>query len=156
MRQDLGIGLGLLAVSGVLYWQVGLAPTPPFVPFGPAFYPRIVLILLACLAVWLIVQDIAIAARRRPRTTGGGVGHPHNYRLVFLCFTAFATYILGLSLIGFLAGTFLFVLGLSWLMGPRNQRELPKLVAIAAGTTLLTSLVFEEYLHVFLPRGLLF
>jgi hypothetical protein len=75
---------------------------------------------------------------------------------VLLGFSIFLGYVAGLSLIGYLAATFLFVLGLSWAIGPRNARELPKLVMIAIGTTLATYLIFEKYLYVFLPRGLFF
>ena len=65
-------------------------------------------------------------------------------------------YVVALDLIGFVASTFLFVLGLSWSIGPRNIREMPKLIAVAIGTALVTYLVFEKYLYVFLPRGSLF
>ena len=84
------------------------------------------------------------------------VGPAPNYRKVLLGFIVFLGYVPGLSLIGYLAATFLFVLGLSWSIGPRNVRELPKLVAIAVGTVLATYLIFEKYLYVFLPQGLLF
>jgi len=61
-----------------------------------------------------------------------------------------------LDLIGFVTSTFLFILGLSWAIGPRSAREIPKLFAVAAGTALGCYLLFEKYLYVFLPRGLLF
>ncbi len=155
MRRDTGIGVGLLAFCGILYWQAGLVAAPPFVPIGPAFYPRVILILLAGLAVWLIAEDLL--RRRAPaRKAEKPGGHAPNYRKVLLGFTIFLGYVVGLSLIGYLAATFLFVLGLSWSIGPRNVREMPKLVAIAIGTTLLTYLIFEKYLFVFLPQGLLF
>jgi len=64
MRRDAGIGLGLLAFCGLLYWQAGRTPTPPFVPIGPAFYPRVILILLAGLSLWLIAEDLL--KRRAP------------------------------------------------------------------------------------------
>jgi putative tricarboxylic transport membrane protein len=155
MRRDSGIGVGLLAFCGLLYWQAGLVSAPPFVPIGPAFYPRVVVILLACLAVWLIAEDLL--RRRVPvRKAVTPAGPVPNYRKVLLGFLIFLGYVAGLSLIGYPASTFLFVLGLSWLIGPRNVRELPKLVAIAVGTVLATYLIFEKYLFVFLPRGLLF
>ncbi|HSB69278.1 MAG TPA: tripartite tricarboxylate transporter TctB family protein [Candidatus Methylomirabilis sp.] len=155
MRRDRGIGLGLLALCGLLYWQTGGIPAQPFLPIGPAFYPRVILGLLAGLAVWLILEDLA-AGRALARPAAGATGQPANYRAVGMCFLVFFAYILGLSLIGYLASTFLFVLALGWIMGPRQQRGLPKLVAIAVGTTLVTYLLFERYLRVFLPRGLLF
>ena len=47
MKRDAGIGVGLLVFCGLLYWQAGLVSAPPFVPIGPAFFPRVILILLA-------------------------------------------------------------------------------------------------------------
>jgi hypothetical protein len=156
MTRDSGIGTALIALCGFLFWQTGSIPTPPFVPFGPAFYPRVILALLALLAVWLIVQDVSVSGRGRIRPGARATRQAPNYRLVFVCFVVFGVYVAGLSVIGFLAGTFFFVLALAWIIGPRRAGELPKLAVIAAGTALVTYLVFERYLHVFLPRGLLF
>ena len=155
MRRDAGIGVGLLAFCGLLYWQAGLVSVPPFVPIGPAFYPRVILIFLAGLAVWLIVEDL-LKKRAPAREAKKLAGPAPNYRRVLLGFIVFLGYVAGLSLIGYLTATFLFVLGLSWAIGPRNIREMPKLIAIAIGTALVTFLIFEKYLYVFLPRGLLF
>jgi hypothetical protein len=155
MRRDAGIGVGLLAFCGLLYWQAGLVSVPPFVPIGPAFYPRVILIFLAGLAVWLIVEDL-LKKRVPAREAKKLAGPAPNYRRVLLGFIVFLGYVAGLSLIGYLTATFLFVLGLSWAIGPRNIREMPKLIAIAIGTALVTFLIFEKYLYVFLPRGLLF
>jgi hypothetical protein len=155
MRRDTAIGVGLLAFCGLLYWQTWLISAPPFIPIGPAFYPRIVLILLAGLAVWLIAKDLF--PRRRPNTkTADAAGPAPNYGKVLIAFIIFLGYVAGLGFIGYPAATFLFVLGLSWSIGPRNVRELPKLLVIAIVTTAATYLIFERYLYVFLPRGLLF
>jgi len=155
MSRDAGIGLGLLAFCGLLYWQAGRTSTPPFVPIGPAFYPRVILILLAGLAVWLIAEDL-LSRRVAPRQVKKAATLPPDYGRVLLAFFVFLGYVIGISLIGYLAATFLFVLGLSWAMGPRKTREMPRLVAVAIGTALATYLVFEKYLYVFLPRGMLF
>lgn len=155
MRRDICIGLGLLAFCGIMYWQAGLAPSPPFVPYGPSFYPRVTLVVLAGLAVWLIAETwsqgsgVAGAARKR-------AGQTPDYRRVVQGFAIFLGYVAGLSILGYLAATFLFVLGMSWALGPRRAAELPKLLALALGTTAGTFLLFEKYLHVFLPRGVLF
>lgn len=155
MRGDIRIGLGLLAFCGVMYWQAGLAPSPPFVPYGPAFYPRVILVVLAGLALWLIVETWS----RGPAAAGAAskrAGQPPDYRRVVLGFAIFLGYVGGLSMLGYCAATFLFVLGMSWALGPRRAAELPKLLAVAFGTTAGTFLLFEKYLHVFLPRGILF
>jgi putative tricarboxylic transport membrane protein len=155
MRRDTGIGVGLLAFCGILYWQAGLVSVPPFVPIGPAFYPRVILVLLAGLAVWLIGEDIL--KRRAPAKEGKKTAGPApNYGRVVLGFFVFLGYVAALDILGYVTSTFLFVLGLSWAVGPRRVREIPKLVAVAAGTAFSTYLIFEKYLYVFLPRGLFF
>jgi len=155
MSRDTGIGIGLLAFCGLLYWQAGLVSVPPFVPIGPSFYPRVILILMAGLAVWLVAEDLL--KRRAPaRQAQKAAGPPLNYRRVLLAFIIFFGYVTCLSLIGYLTATFLFVLGLCWSIGPRDVREIPKLIAIAIGTALATYMIFEKYLYVFLPRGMLF
>ena len=155
MNRDTGIGIGLLAFCGLLYWQAGLVSVPPFVPIGPSFYPRVVLLLLAGLAVWLMAEDLL--KRRAPaRQAKKAEGFPLNYRRVLLAFILFFGYVTCLSLIGYLTATFLFVWGLCWSIGPRDVREIPKLIAIAIGTALATYMIFEKYLYVFLPRGMLF
>jgi putative tricarboxylic transport membrane protein len=154
MRRDPAIGIGLLVFCGVLYWQAGLVPVPPFIPIGPSFYPRVMLIFLAGLAVWLIAE--ALFKKRAPAPASKKPAGPApNYRRVLWGFLLFLGYVVCLDLIGFVTSTFLFILGLSWAIGPRNVREIPKLVAVAAGTVLVCYLLFEKYLYVFLPRGLL-
>ena len=155
MRRDTAIGVGLLVFCGILYWQAGLVSVPPFIPIGPSFYPRVVLVLLAGLAVWLIVED-TLKRRAPAKAAKKPAGPPPNYRRVLIGFLVFLGYVACLDLIGYMASTFLFVLGLSWAIGPRNMREMPKLVVVAAGTALATYVIFERYLYVFLPRGLLF
>ena len=155
MGRDTGIGVSLLVFCGILYWQAGLVSVPPFIPIGPSFYPRVVLVLLAGLAGWLIVED-TLKRRRAAKEAKKPAGPAPNYRRVLIGFLVFLGYVACLDLIGYVASTFLFVLGLSWAIGPRSMREMPKLVVVAAGTALATYLIFERYLYVFLPRGLLF
>jgi len=155
MRRDTVIGVGLLAFCGVLYWQTGAIATPPFVPIGPAFYPRVLLVLLAGLGVWLVVED-TLRGRGPSQALKKPGGPRPNYRRVLVGFLVFMAYVASLSIIGYITSTFLFILGLSWSIGPRDRRGLPKIVAVAFGTALVIYLVFEKYLFVFLPRGFLF
>jgi putative tricarboxylic transport membrane protein len=155
MGRDTAIGAGLLGLCALLYWQAGLVSVPPFIPIGPSFYPRVMLIFLAGLAVWLIAEDL-FKKRASEREAKRKAGPAPNYRRVLWGFLLFLGYVACLDLIGFLTSTFLFVLGMSWAIGPQKGREIPKLFAVAAGTALACYLVFERYLYVFLPRGLLF
>jgi hypothetical protein len=140
MRRDTGIGLGLLAFCGLIYWQAGLVPAPPFVPIGPAFYPRTVSVILGGFALWLIAEDL-LKRRAPPKKTSGPAP---AYGRVAGGFAVFVGYVASLSILGYVTATFCFVLAMSWIAGPRRREELPKLIAVAAATTLVTYLVFEK------------
>jgi hypothetical protein len=120
MGRDTSIGVGLLALCGLLYWQAGLVSVPPFIPIGPSFYPRVMAIFLAGLAVWLIAEDL-FKKRKSARETKKATGPAPNYRRVLWGFLIFLGYVACLDLIGFMTSTFLFILGLSW----RSDRAMP-------------------------------
>jgi hypothetical protein len=144
-------GLVCLALSlGMLALTRGL-PHSAMVPVGPAFYPRIVLLLLAGLSALLLVFDLRAGRRGRP---AAGKAAPANYRLVVITFAAFVVYVVLLPPLGFRIATFVFVAGLQWLLEPpRRARRWVLLLVIALATSWLTHLVFEQYLSVLLPRG---
>lgn len=152
MRRDAVVG-GLLAlVSGVLLWQTREIPHPPFVPLGPAFYPRVVL------SVFLALSLVLMASGLRSRATPKGRDWPaflRRYRLILVSFAVFGLYVLAMPILGFLLSTALFTAGMQWVLGRRGLARLPAVLAIAAGTAGATYLVFERYLYVLLPRGLL-
>jgi hypothetical protein len=151
-------GLVCLAISlFLLLLTLGLPPPPAMVPIGPAFYPRVVLLLLAALSVALIVMDVQ--AQRRHRAAGGGAvsvpsGERPNYPLVFAAFVVFGLYIAALPELGFRISTFLFVAGLQVTLDwPTSVRRWAIVLAIALGVTLICYVTFENYLAVLLPRG---
>ena len=153
-------GLVCLAISVWLLVLTVWLPPATMVPIGPAFYPRIVLSLMAFLSALLVVLDL-IGMRRRqiavvPGAAGGAAapGLPANYRLVFLTFIEFGIYIALLPPLGFRIATFVFVLALQvTLEWPRGLTRWLLTVAVAIATSLVCYYVFEDYLSVLLPRG---
>ena len=139
----------LLGSLGLLALTRGL-PHPALVPIGPAFYPRIVLVVTAVLSAVLLGSDLLARRRRR---LAGAAAPPRNYRLVALIFAIFAAYVLALPRLGYRIATFAFVLILQLALQPAGERHWLRVLAVAAGTSLLTHLVFETYLSVLLPRG---
>lgn len=153
-------GLVCLAISVWLLFLTRGLPPPMMVPIGPAFYPRLVLSLMAFLSALLIVMDLVAARRRRLVATTkqrAGVQKPAaspNYPLVLANFVEFFVYILALPELGFRISTFLFVFALEiTLEWPRSWKRWLLFLLVAIGTTVVCVLTFERYLLIFLPRG---
>ena len=148
ISRDGAAGLvGLAGSVALLLLSRGLAQNP-LVPIGPAFYPRILLTVSAILCVLLVVADLR--RDRRPRAAAA----PTSYRLVVATFVVFAVYVALMPWLGFRLATLLFVAVLqTTLEPPRDLRRWGLVLVVAAATTALTWLVFEQYLSVLLPRG---
>lgn len=170
-RTDAAIGLLLLGVCGAVFWLSRDLPSPPFVPLGPAFYPRLVAGLLAVLALLLVVRGVrsrgqpvaadrgaaaGLATTDRVAAAGAAAGH-EAARLgpVLLLFGTLAGYIALIPVLGFYASTFLFLVVLGWLLDGGWPARLPRAVVVAAATTVVAYLVFTKYLRVLFPEGLL-
>lgn len=157
LTRDGVAGLVCLAVSIWLLLLTRGLPPAVMVPIGPAFYPRVVLLILAALSLVLIALDMRDAARRRTAAASGAAeaatSRP-NYLLVLATFVEFGLYIALLPGLGFRIATFFFVLALQLtLEWPQSWRRWALAVIVAAATALACHLVFEEYLSVILPRG---
>ncbi len=150
--RDVIAGGLILGLSGILLWQSGRIPSPPLIPIGPAFYPRIILVLLACLGIALVAETLAGRPTPVPRPAAR---EPKSRRrwLVALCFLLFALYTAGLPWLGYRLSTTLFVATMQWSLGPRTLRSLPLCLLVGAVTALVTYAVFQLYLHLLLPRG---
>jgi len=140
-------GLAALVASLVLFaLTLGLKPNP-LVPIGPGFYPRIVLGLSAALAVLLVAFDLY-------STRKSSQEEAKNYPMVLLVFVVFGIYIGLMPGLGFRISTFLFVAALqSLLEPPKGVKGWIVVLATALITTLVTYILFQNYLSVLLPRG---
>ena len=157
MTRDGVAGLTCLALSiGMLVLTRGL-PQSSFVPIGPDFYPRIVLIIMGVLSATLIAFDLwRVRAHAAPAATGAEAPpEERNYRLVLITFCAFAGYVILLSLAGYRVATFAFMMTLQWVLDrPQTKRRWMVLLVSALATTAVTYVIFDEYLSVLLPRGI--
>ncbi|HJS62996.1 MAG TPA: tripartite tricarboxylate transporter TctB family protein [Pseudolabrys sp.] len=148
-------GLVCLAISVILLTQTFGLPPAAIVPIGPAFYPRVVLLIVMLLSVILIVLDVrAMRTARAAAAPAPSEAFSPNYRLVLATFIEFGLYILLLPPLGFRIATFLFVLSLQvTLEWPRSSKHWLLAIAVAAATSLICYLVFQNYLSLLLPRG---
>jgi hypothetical protein len=140
-------GLVCLAGSLLLLWASRDVPQPALVPIGPAFYPRIVLLVTAALSAALLAGDLRRRAAPAPPPRV-------SYRLVLLTFLIFTVYVFLLPLLGYRVSTVLFVAILqSTLDPPRSARGWTLVAVMAVASMLVTYYLFERYLSVLLPRG---
>lgn len=150
-------GLVCLVISlGMLAMTWGLPPAQ-MVPVGPAFYPRVVVSIMALLSAILIWLDFSAA--RQPTAAASPAAADAtpapNYRLVFATFIQFGLYIALLPGLGFRLSTFLFVIALQiTLEWPTSNKRWLLVVLIAVATSAISYVVFENYLSVLLPRGI--
>lgn len=149
MSRDGVAGLICLAGSLILWTASRGLPQPALVPIGPAYYPRLLFVVMAALSLALVVGDVL----SRHRRTAQPAPPPARYRLVVVTFAIFTAYVVLLPAIGFRLATVLFVGGLQAALEPPRGRGWWLVLAVALGTTVLTYYVFERYLSVLLPRG---
>jgi len=147
-------GLICLVISLAMLFMTLALPPASMVPIGPAFYPRIVLVLTALLSLILIVIDLRAARAGVTAPPAAQSGSAPNYRLVLMTFVLFGLYIAFLPKLGFRISTFLFVfalqLALDW---PINVKRWLVVLLVAIATSAICHFVFEDYLLVLLPRG---
>lgn len=154
LTQNVIAGLVCLALSiGMLVLTRGL-PQSSFVPVGPDFYPRIVLVIMAVLSVLLIVLDLWPQAAKSAEAPAAAAPEKRNYRLVGVTYAIFTGYVILLPLVGYRVSTFIFVAALQAVFEPpRGTRGWVLLMVSGLATALVTYIVFNDYLSVLLPRG---
>ncbi|MHB0871170.1 MAG: tripartite tricarboxylate transporter TctB family protein [Chloroflexota bacterium] len=151
------IGLVLLVASGLFYWQTYFFKKAPFAQFeqmGSEFLPRGILIGLAILGLVLLVTG---KGSLLPSWRLGSVRALFTrYREVLLSLLLFPVYALGISLVGFLYSTVVYLVVMQLVLRPRRGRGL--LYTVVASLFFAWGLVtlFQGYLHVVLPSGTLF
>lgn len=141
-RADLVIGLALLALAGVYYEQsLGIVRGFASDRLGPAFFPRLLALVLAVLAVTLIVR--AGSGRSDPAPLP-----PVRAGLFLTMLGLLVAYALLMPRVGFIVATPVLLGAVIWLLG---LRAWPALTGTALGITLVLYLVFARALHVLLP-----
>ena len=151
-------GLVCLALSTFLLVLSRGLPQSAFVPVGPDFYPRIVLVIMAVLSALLVIFDFwprrAKGEDLSAAAATGAAPETRNYRLVGMTYAVFSGYVILLPLVGYRVATLVFVAALqSTIEPPRGARGWAVVMASALASAAVTYVVFNDYLAVLLPRG---
>lgn len=148
----------ILAISLVLFWVAGSLPASRWEPLGAGAFPKMVLGLLALVsAIGLIgglrrLKAVRAAGATVPAVDGGLA----RFKMVVVVLAGFAVYVAALRWIGFSVATFVFLLGLQLVLGPKRARSIAIMVVIAAVFSFGIDLLFAQVFNVFLPRSRLF
>lgn len=150
LHQDVIMGSIIFLLSAFLY-----AKTYEF-PGGAATWPRIVLVILALLALWVVFKGIRKTKKMRQGEEGEYEGEEEQLvlRLLKLPLSTFfvvAVYATLIIVIGFFPATVLFLGGYLWYGGIRNWKAYALTIV---GTNLFIYWVFVLQLNVRLPTGL--
>jgi len=161
MGRDAVIGLIIVVMSILLLFNTMGIPTPPIVPLGPAFYPRILLSLLLIMGMILFISYIfkersLRAIKAEKRETREEKGWLIRYKKVIWSFVVFGLYILFIPIIGFYSTTAIVLVILQGLLGYRELKQFSIFFMISIITTVCIYLIFEKYLMVVFPKGCLF
>jgi putative tricarboxylic transport membrane protein len=148
VRRSLLVASALLVLFGI-YWTVIAFELPYFqrITPGPGFFPRWVGGLFTVIAALLFVAMLR-SREDEPSSWPDRAG----WRNVGLTVGVLALCILLFDALGYVITTTLLMLVT---MAAIGRHRLPLLVAVAAGTSLGTYLLFRSVLQVPLPRGVL-
>ncbi|HEY7678431.1 MAG TPA: tripartite tricarboxylate transporter TctB family protein [Candidatus Methylomirabilis sp.] len=152
-----GLALSALATAYLVYgarYPVDTLANP-----GPGIFPRAAGALVLALAAWQAVRAALALRRGRPAGTpplGPGIADPPprqaDERKPLLMVAILVVYLLVVSGLGFLASTAIVVMACTRLMGTPGWRTS---ILLALGAALGCYVLFEVWLKVPLPRGLL-
>ena len=140
---------GLLAAAGaaVLLDSRGYPPSLTEGAPGPAFFPRLLAVLLVACAAWLAIRAWR-GARERAADARAGASTRIQPLGVWIAVTWIAVFLLAWPRLGTVLSVPLLVVGLMWLTGERSWRTLVSVPLAFAG---FIYLVFMVLLGVPLP-----
>lgn len=159
-RADAVLGLAMLAVAALTWWEARKLPPAPFDPLGPKTFPIWLSYVLAALALLLLAR-LALGLRVGRSTTslvlGVGGDAPVEYRLrpglaIFaFAWTVLYTAVLTFTPVSFLYSTIAYMAGLGWAMSDRSLRQAAIAAAIAVVGGAAIHFTFTRIFVVALP-----
>ncbi len=159
-RKDIAGSLVLILFSATFLIYTTRYPLDSWESPGPAVFPLILGGVLLLLAVWQLIR--ALQAPRMPDSGGEKVSkvdavaflHDNQGEAKVLILTALLVlYILLIQWIGFFVSTFLLMILTSRLM---EAKDWVRPIALSLGIGIFCYLLFEVWLKLSFPRGILF
>jgi len=153
-KKDFGAGVIFIIVSIAMFLTTYTFPITPVQGAGPAFWPRLLSVLLFILSIFLILGSF----KGKGSTFYGGKINIKPYIGILLSILYFLLF----RKIGFVVATFFYFCGLSLLTvdskkhGLLNFRSLILMVGQSVIMLGIVYFLFKVFLRVNLPRGIFF
>ncbi|WP_257347449.1 tripartite tricarboxylate transporter TctB family protein [Pseudalkalibacillus decolorationis] len=151
MTKDRIAGVVLLVFCLFFYYQSKLIDIKDLTEITAAFFPRLVLVLIAILAVVLIIQSFLKKEKKKEEKK-------EKEGIVWVIFALLALYILSLDLLGFIISSFIFITIVYLIILPEKRPIKNHVISLSSllVITIVLSLIFQNVLNVFLPKGIFF
>jgi|GEM_PF-5020421 len=144
VKFDRWVGIFFLVVCAGLFYETFFFRTFDWDPVGMAFWPRVLLGVLAVVSVWHIVAGNA-----------GGQPMEAFTRRAFVPFIGGMAYVLLLDPLGFFILTPIAILLYSLWLRPFSGKALLTAACLGIAGTAVIYLIFEFGMNIYLPRGIL-
>ena len=152
LNRDALTAIALLAICGV-YFNATLDLRPPmFGQLSSAFWPRLILVLLALFSFVLLIQSQRKAALEETPSGGLAAWLRANANPI-ACFFLFFLFIYTMPILGMLLGGLAYVFLTLSVLGGWEPRRLLLHAAISAFFVIGMWAIFTQALGVFLPEG---
>jgi putative tricarboxylic transport membrane protein len=142
--QDRRLGLVILAICAFLLYETFSFRVVAWDPLGLAFWPRVVLALLALVALWHVIRG----------SLDAGPFQPLQLR-PFLILLGCTLYVLTIERLGWLIATPLFLVAFHLALGGLRKARLAEAVLFALLATTIVFHLFQGLVYVHFPEGLL-
>ena len=121
---------------------------------NPGFYPKLLAVFLACLSVVYFFQTLrkTVCASDQPQKIWVS---RKSLRLFLTTAAALIAYPFVLNFAGFATAGFLFLTLLIYALTEQPGRNIPRIIGISAGLTILMFGIFKVVLRIPFPQGLL-
>ena len=153
MGKDLASGIGMLALSVLVYYGAGgIGSSYMADPIGPAGLPKSLAVVLGVLAALLIAKSLfGLWTRRGASAVADGMNPWRPHLLAAGMLAVGVAYVLIAEIVGYLAGIALVILATAIYQGATRSWRAP---AIAVGGAVSFWLLFVVMLNIGQPEGL--
>ncbi len=162
--KELIIGCAFLLISCLFFISTFSFPTPPVQAAGPAFWPRVMSVILGLFSIFFIVKsanDIRKEKRstdiESTKTASNTTEKTSNFKKPLIGMVATVFFIILLYIFGFIIGTFSYFILLTVIVTEKYSWKKFFIAAVQASILVVTIyFLFGEFLNINLPDGILF